>query len=355
MVAQDDELLKEIGRICKREISKYIRSQSKPRFTRYRDSGFINFIQRSSSDLALNYHFHFLVTEGEYVWHGKPNKVPKFLRIAEPSNQDVEKVLKRIRNRVVAHLINNSKYDVLTQPFAESFEEEELNSFGQIKVASVSRQIALGSRRGRPVRRIGASLGSTGEDVSFNSPRSARVNGFSLHANRLIEADNREDLSFMLRYLARGELSLDRLSEDENKDIILTLKRPFSDGTTAVKFSPMELIEKLAAIIPYPHKNLVIYSGCFASNSKIRPHIIPKKIEEGASLPIKRYIPWAMLLKRTIGEDLFICPHCRGSRRIVAVVTNPEVIWRILKRRHSPGADVESCENEYYDYSEELS
>ena len=66
---------------------------------------------------------------------------------------------------------------------------------------------------------------------------------------------------------------------DENKDIILTLKRPFSDGTTAVKFSPMELIEKLAAIIPYPHKNLVIYSGCFAPNSKIRPHIIPKKIE----------------------------------------------------------------------------
>ena len=45
------------------------------------------------------------------------------------------------------------------------------------------------------------------------------------------------------------------------------LKTPWSDGTTHLLLSPLELIEKLAALIPPPRLNLVRYHGILAPNA----------------------------------------------------------------------------------------
>jgi hypothetical protein len=36
------------------------------------------------------------------------------------------------------------------------------------------------------------------------------------------------------------------------------------DGTTGIKLSPLELLEKLAALVPLPRVHLVRYGGCLA-------------------------------------------------------------------------------------------
>ena len=47
-----------------------------------------------------------------------------------------------------------------------------------------------------------------------------------------------------------GAVSLERLAEDANGDLMYTFNRPWSDGTTGIKLSPLELLEKLAALAP---------------------------------------------------------------------------------------------------------
>ena len=50
----------------------------------------------------------------------------------------------------------------------------------------------------------------------------------------------------------------------------ILLKTPWSDGTTSVQVSLLELMERLAAIIPQPRTHQVLYYGVFANNAKYR-------------------------------------------------------------------------------------
>ena len=50
--------------------------------------------------------------------------------------------------------------------------------------------------------------------------------------------------------------------------------RLWHDGTTHVLFEPVDFIAKLAALVPRPHKNLVIYHGVLAANPRGRASIV---------------------------------------------------------------------------------
>ncbi len=82
-------------------------------------------------------------------------------------------------------------------------------------------------------------------------------------------------------HTARGAVSLEWLEEDANGDLIYAFNRPWSDGTTGIKLSPLELLEKLAALVPLPRVHLVRYAGCLAPHSKLRDAIIPTPCQQG--------------------------------------------------------------------------
>ena len=54
----------------------------------------------------------------------------------------------------------------------------------------------------------------------------------------------------------------------------MQLKTPWSDGTTHVIYEPLDLIAKLAALIPRPHKNLILYHGVLAANAAWRKRVV---------------------------------------------------------------------------------
>src|SRR5215470_10129308 len=141
--------------------------------------------------------------------------------------------------------------------------------------ASVQQRLAWGARAGQYVRRIGAGFGSEGEAPRLTGPRCANVHGFSLHAQTHIPAHRRDQLEQLLRSTARGAVSLERLTQDANGDLVYTFTHPWSDGTTGITLSPLELLEKLAALIPLPHVHLVRYGGCLAPHSHLRGTILP--------------------------------------------------------------------------------
>jgi Putative transposase len=96
--------------------------------------------------------------------------------------------------------------------------------------ASVTQRIAFGERAGEKVRRIGSGFGDEGERPALTGPRCASVHGFSLHANTEIPAHRRDQLERLIRYTARGAVSLERLTEDDNGDLVYMFTRPWSEA-----------------------------------------------------------------------------------------------------------------------------
>ncbi len=112
--------------------------------------------------------------------------------------------------------------------------------------------------------------------------------------------------------------------------------RPWSDGTTGITLSPLELLEKLAALVPLPRVHLVRYGGCLAPHSKFRDVIIPTPHQWGVDGDETKtgtpYWHWARLLGRIFNLDMATCPFCRcDSLRIIAAITQESVITRILR------------------------
>jgi Putative transposase len=202
--------------------------------------------------------------------------------------------------------------------------------------ASVQQRIAFGERAGQKVRRIGAGFGSEGEAPTLTGPRCASVHGFSLHANTQVPAHRRDQLERLMRYTARGAVPLERLTQDANGDLVYTFTHPWSDGTTGIRLSPLELLEKLAALVPLPRVHLVRYGGCLAPHSSLRGAIIPtprqQGVEDEATDTGSLRWSWAQLLQRVFALDIARCPFCQqGSLRIIAAITQGEVIRKILR------------------------
>src|SRR5438552_8825325 len=123
---------------------------------------------------------------------------------------------------------------------------------------SVRRKVAVGSNAGRGLVRLGDRI--DGDDLdAFQSPRCAMVSGFSIHANVLIEARDRDRLERLCRYAARPAVSTERLSELPDGRLLYRLKRPWRDGATAVIFERQDLIAKLAVLVPAPRAHLTRY------------------------------------------------------------------------------------------------
>ena len=78
------------------------------------------------------------------------------------------------------------------------------------------------------------------------SPHHNKAYGmFSLHAATRVEADDRSRLERLCRYVIRPPLAAGKLRVLDEETLRFTLKTPWSDGTTHLVLSPLELIEKL--------------------------------------------------------------------------------------------------------------
>lgn len=119
------------------------------------------------------------------------------------------------------------------------------------------------------------------------------------------------------------------------------LKTPYRDGTTHVVLDPLDLMARLAALVPPPRTHLTRYHGVFAPHSKLRAAVTPahrgvggrKQPEAGADekppMPPHVAMNWTRRLKRVFGIEIETCAGCGGRLRIIASIEEPEVIARI--------------------------
>jgi hypothetical protein len=108
----------------------------------------------------------------------------------------------------------------------------------------------------------------------------------------------------------------------------------------------LELIEKLAALVPPPRVNLVRYHGVLAPAARHRAKVVPKRDTESSvpsteAKPLEtdtakpdqrpRNYSWAELLHRVFAIDVLACPECGGRMRMLSAVHSPEAIRAILE------------------------
>jgi hypothetical protein len=340
-MAASQELTAQVHTIIRTTIGQYYVHQAVARsIPRAKvQPGSVTFIQRFGSAMNVNLHFHCVFLEGVYLDRTEAGLKPRFVQGEPPSDTDIAAVVQKISRRIIRKLRHLGYLEAgIDAAVATGYDPlvDDAPELARTLAASVQQRIAFGERAGQQVRRIGAGFGHEGEVPSLTGTRCASVHGFSLHANTQVPAHRRDQLERLIRYTARGAVSLERLAQDANGDLVYTFTHPWSDGTTGIRLSPVELLEKLAALVPLPRVHLVRYGGCLAPHSLLRGAIIPTPRQQGVeeqedSTASPRW-SWARLLKRVFAVDMARCPWCqRGSLRIIAAITQGEVIRKILR------------------------
>jgi hypothetical protein len=340
-MASSQDLTAKVHTIIRTTIGQYYVNQAVTRGLKRANvqPGSVTFIQRFGSAINLNLHFHCVFMEGVYLDRTEAGLKPRFITVEPPSDADVADVIQKISHRVIRKLRSLGYLEVgSATAVATGYDPlvDDEPELARTLAASVQQRIAFGERAGQRVRRIGAGFGSADEVPTLTGPHCASVQGFSLHAHTHIPAHRRDQLECLIRYTARGAVSLERLQEDVNGDLVYTFTHPWSDGTTGITLSPLELLEKLAALVPLPRVHLVRYGGCLAPHSHLRGVIRPTPRQQGLDGQETKTgtpsWPWARLLSRVFGLDMRPCPLCRrGSLHIIAVITQESVITRILR------------------------
>jgi hypothetical protein len=178
--------------------------------------------------------------------------------------------------------------------------------------------------------------------TEFKQSLCADINGFSLHSAVRCAADDRQELEQLCRYITRPALANDRVQCNVAGQVVLKLKTAWRDGTTHLVMSPLEFMQRLAALVPRPRLHLIRFHGVLARNAKLRALVVPQEPEEPAQAvapaeceancayhrPVRQR--WAKLLKRVFELDLEHCPNCGGELKIIEAILEPPVIEKIL-------------------------
>ena len=213
--------------------------------------------------------------------------------------------------------------------------------------------------------------------------------GFSVDASVRISLLDRDvpsyfqSLEHLLRYCARPPFALERVSVVRDADgRIIRIRyvlprhkaatwvgrgrgskstRPGANGV--VELSPFEFLDRLADLVPPPRKHRHRYHGVFAPNHKLRRavtalavgnigkprgpvaggHAAGGQPTEGCCDANQKprshdtsRIAWAKLMAR-VGEEFPLeCPACGGDIRLIAFITEPGPIRKILTHLGEP-------------------
>jgi hypothetical protein len=112
--------------------------------------------------------------------------------------------------------------------------------------------------------------------------------GYNLGAGVRIAADDDFGREHLLRYCARPPLSLARLIELPHGKLGYRIKKLRNHRNKLRITTPLELLARLAALIPPPRHPLVRFHSAFAPRSSWRELVVPKPPAETKTQPNTR-------------------------------------------------------------------
>jgi hypothetical protein len=320
-------------------------------------SGAVAMIQRFGAALNVNIHTHALVLDGVFAEDATGTLV--FHPAPPPEGAALDALLATIVRRIERLLMRRGVWTEHAESATGDLWTEEAPVLAGLAAASVQGRVALGPRAGDEVPRCG-SLPDEPPLPVVRGPCHAAHGGFDLDAGVLVPAGDRSHLERVCRYALRPPIAHDRIRLTSEGDVLLELRHRWRDGTTHLRFHPLELLERLASLTPRPRINLVLYYGVLAAHATWRSRLpgpgrsarvahpsaatsvreTPADAASGAAPATSPPVDaagrsgsnrlWARLMQRTFGFDVLQCPRCGGRLCLIAVIDEGAIARRIL-------------------------
>jgi len=350
-------------------------------------AGSVAATHRGGGALNLAPHLHVLTADGLFV--RRPAGDVGFHRVPAPSPADLRWVVETLRRRVLRRLARKGL-----------LRDDRLAGEGSNEGADPSALEACGTlalRAGELESHDGPAAAPDDVPSGRRSTRwSAHDAGFDVHAGVVVPAGNHIGREQLARYVTRPPFAMDRFTELPDGRIAYRVRHPLGPDRTHRVMTPVELLARLAALVPPPRFPLLRYFGVFAANSPWRSAVVPrppdaapacrhgagaegtaeraappvpgspqpdaaarpgdrgaaddpllaapttvprtlsaehwKRLEDGRLLARQPRVNWADLLRRTWAEDVLVCPRCAGRMAILEPVTDPARIRDHLER-----------------------
>jgi hypothetical protein len=183
--------------------------------------------------------------------------------------------------------------------------------------------------------------------------------GFSVVVGRQPGAHETRRIEEVGRYLARAPVPQDLPEVTLGGQVLIPTPPDPRTGATEIVLDPLEFIHRVAMQIPDRGQHLVRYYGAYSCRGR-RAHALmdeeqgteeqedrpqdqtenPAKAEglptsEGehaeSDFLHSRRSSWARMIRRIFEVDPLLCPDCGGEMKVIAVLTDPEVVDRILR------------------------
>jgi len=270
-LAYDSRLVRDVLYIFIRVVFSSLRRRARKHAgIRNAQCGAVTFVQRFGGSINLNIHLHSLVLDGLYYQDAE--RQIRFQRLPPPSDPEVRQITERIARRIM-RLLDRRGLGPQANPDEADRLAMDQPLLAELYAASVQGRVATGPNAGSCI--MTAGFQEKGRNKA--GARCVNVSGFSLHANVCIPAKARRQLEHLCRYVARPAVATERLSVLPDGRVAYRLRHKWSNGATHVLFEPVDLMAKLAALVPPPRFNLVRYHGIFFPSAHWRTLVVPSE------------------------------------------------------------------------------
>jgi len=173
--------------------------------------------------------------------------------------------------------------------------------------------------------------------------------GFSVFLGDPITPWNHESRQRLARYLVKAPLSLERIQYEEATS---TVVYGAGKGGQRRELGALDFLAEISVAVPNRGQHLVSPWGRHSNRARgVRRKALaaladgspaavggasPAGDESDPGLVQKRKalrMAWAALLRKVWNVDALACPRCASAMKVVAAITEPAVIERILKHR----------------------
>lgn len=270
--------------------------------------GAISSVHRSSSNLDSNVHIHMIVTEGVFVREQAEGGVV-FRELPPPTEEEISEIAWDICRRTTVALKRAGMW--------RDLDDESVNAdeFPPTPARQMRGVFSTGpTSEGREVTYFARAVGRVHDDHAGYS--------FDLYARRGIAKGDAQGRLKLARYMLHPPLTDRQISRSADGRVLFTQDRPWQTPTKAVVLDPLDLLTKLALLVPPARSKTVRFHGVYAPNATLRDEVLSYVAalqsipQTGETQGHCRPIPVAEVLRRHTGVDLTRCPHCFGPTRV---------------------------------------
>ncbi|MEI6258136.1 MAG: transposase [Planctomycetota bacterium] len=302
--------------------------------------GAVSFLHRFGSALNHHVHLHVCATEGVFVPAADGagcDASPAFLP-ARPINQaDLAALTERVRRRVIRWFRMQRLLDAAAAADMLAWENSGFSVDASVQITLLDRDVPSYFQ---PLEHLLRSFARP----PFALERLSVIRGPDGRATRV-------------RYVLPRHKAANWVGRGRGRKST----RPGANGV--VELSPFEFLDRLADLVPPPRKHRHRYHGVFAPNHRLRKAVtslaignVGKRQEaatgghggdgyatEGSCAATAKprshdtsRIAWVKLMAR-VGEEFPLqCPSCGGDIRLIAFITEPGAIRKILTHLGEP-------------------